>query len=270
VIKIGEFARLSQVTIATLRHYDDVGLLKPIEVDKSSGYRYYSVSQLPRLNRILALKDLGFTLEQIEQMLNGLTLEQLRGMLKMKRAEVEQQIAQEQDRLMRIAARLVQIEMEDKMPDYDVVLKTMPSVLIASRKVTIPTNDQVPVYLDEAYGEVYDYAKAQGAKTLDHCFALWHQPAEVHANEVAEAAVPIDRRLPGTDKVQVYELPQTQVVSVVHDGDFKSFVPEHTALLKWIEANGYRIVGPYREIYINHNPNSMAEAATEIQYPVEK
>jgi DNA-binding transcriptional MerR regulator/effector-binding domain-containing protein len=270
VIKIGEFARLTQVTIATLRYYDDVGLLKPIEVDKSSGYRYYSVSQLPRLNRILALKDLGFTLEQIEQMLNGLTLEQLRGMLKMKRAEVEQQIAQEQDRLMRIAARLVQIEMEDKMPDYDVVLKTVPSVLIASRKVTIPANDQVPVYLDAAYSEVYDYAKGQGAKALDYCFALWHQPAEVHANEVAEAAAPIDRRLPGTDKVQVYELPQTQVVSVVRQGDFKGFVPEHTALLKWTEANGYRIVGPYREIYINHNPNNMAEAATEIQYPVEK
>lgn len=270
MIKIGDFARLSQVTIATLRHYDDVGLLKPISVDKSNGYRYYSVSQLPLLNRILALKDLGFTLEQIEQVLNGLTLEQLRGMLKMKQTEVEQQIAQEQDQLTRIAARLMQIDMEDKMTDYDVVLKTVPSMLIASRKVSIPTNDQVPFYLDKAYDEVYDYAKTQGAKTLDHCFALWHQPADVRANEVAEAAVPIDRRLPGTDRVQGYELPQTQVVSVVHRGDFKSFVPEHTALLKWIEANGYRIVGPYREIYINYDPSNMAESATEIQYPVEK
>lgn len=270
MIKIGDFARLSQVTIAALRHYDEVGLLKPIEVDRFTGYRYYSVSQLPRLNRILALKDLGFSLEQIEGVLNGgISLDELRGMLRLKQAEVEQQLAQEQARLARIAARLRQIELEDTMPDYEVVLKTVPTMLIASRRVTIPTNDQVPAYIRPAFDEAYSYLKQQGAKDVGPCFAVWHQPAAVLENEVAEAAVPIDRTLPGTDRVKVYELPQAQVASVVHHGDFEDFTQGHTALLKWIEANGYQIVGPYREIYIKEDPNT-GESTTEIQYPVEK
>ena len=128
MIRIGDFARIGQVSIVTLRHYDEIDLLKPIAVDSVTSYRYYSVSQLPRLNRILALKDLGFSLDQIEQVLNGLTVEQLRGLLKLKQAEVQQQIADEQARLARIQARLRQIESEDTMPEYDVVVKMVPAM----------------------------------------------------------------------------------------------------------------------------------------------
>lgn len=270
MIKIGDFARLSQVSVVTLRHYDDMGLLKPISVDSFTGYRYYSVNQLPRLNRILALKDLGFSLGQVEQVLNGLTVDQLRGMLKMKHAEVEQHLTEEQGRLARIANRLKQIELEDTMSDYDVVLKTVPATLIASCQVTIPTNDQVPQYLGEAYGAVWGYIKEAGAKDVGPNMAVWHQAAEVHANEVAEAAVPIDRQLPGTDRVKVYQLPQTQVAAAVHQGEFENFQRLHTVLLKWIEENNYRIVGPYREVYISHDPNNLANSATEVQYPIEK
>jgi DNA-binding transcriptional MerR regulator/effector-binding domain-containing protein len=271
MIKIGDFARLSQVSIVALRHYDEIGLLKPIAVDGTTGYRYYSAAQLPKLNRILALKDLGFSLEQIDHVLSGgITLDQLRGMLKLKQAEVERQLAEEQGRLARIAARLRKIELEDTMADYDVVLKTIPPILIASRRVTIPTNDQVPVYLDKAYGEVYRYVKARGARDTGPCFALWHQSAEVLANEIAEAAVPIDRPLPGTKRVEVYELPQARVASAVHHGAFQNFTRLHAALLEWMDANGYNIVGPYREIYIQHDPHNMAESAVEIQYPIEK
>ena len=93
MIKIGDFARLAEVSIVTLRHYDEIGLLKPVSVDKFTGYRYYSIEQLPRLNRILALKDLGFSLEQISTMLNGISLEEMRGMLKLRHAEQEQILA---------------------------------------------------------------------------------------------------------------------------------------------------------------------------------
>lgn len=271
MIKIGDFARLCRVSVPTLRHYDEIGLLKAISVDAFTGYRYYSVSQMPRLNRILALKDLGFSLEQIEAVLDGdLSLEQLRGMLKLKHAELEQHLEDEQARLTRINARLRQIELEDTMSDYDVVLKTVAPMWIASRTVTIPTNDQVPKYLNPAFCDASDYATAEGAKFTGPCFAIWHQAAEVHENEVAEAAFPIDRALAGTDAVKVYELPQAQVASAVHHGDFENFVQLHTVLLKWIEANGYRVAGSYREFYIQHDPNHMNESATEIQYPVEK
>lgn len=270
MIKIGDFARLGQVSVVTLRHYDEIGLLKPVTVDNFNGYRYYSVTQLPRLNRILALKDLGFSLEQIGAVLNGLTLDHLRGMLQLRHAEVEQQIVQEQARLARIAARLRQIESEDTMATYDVVLKTLPPLLVASRRVTIPTNDQVPDYLGLAFTEAYTYLKDHGAKDTGPCLALWHQSADVLANEEAEAVVPIDRRIPSTERVQVYELPQQHVASAVHHGAFENFTQLHAAILTWIEDNGYRIVGPYREVYMHHDPTTMADTATEVQYPVEQ
>jgi DNA-binding transcriptional MerR regulator/effector-binding domain-containing protein len=271
MIKIGDFARLSQVSVVTLRYYDEMDLLKPVKVEPFTGYRYYSADQLPRLNRILALKDLGFSLEQIRLMLaDGLSLEPLRGMLTMQRAEVEQRLADEQGRLLRIESRLRQIELEDKMPDYDVVIKTVPAMLVAACRVTIPTNDQVPEYLGPAYARVYDYLQKQGAKDTGVCLALWHSPADVYENEDAEAVVSIDRPLPGTDQVKVYELPPVRVASVVHQGDFEEFTQGHAALLEWIDANGYRIVGPYREIYIKHDKARLSDTITEIQFPVEK
>lgn len=271
MIRIGGFARLSQVSVVTLRHYDEMDLLKPISVDRFTGYRYYSTEQLPRLNRILALKDLGFSLEQIAAALaDGLTPGQLRGMLKLKRAEVEQRLADEQERIARIEARLRQIELENTMPNYDVVLKTIPPMRVASRRVTIPTNDQVPAYLGPAYSEVYDYVKQLGAKDIGACLAVWHTPADVYANEDAEAVVPIDRLLSGTERVKVYELPSAQVASVVHHGNFDDFTQSHAALLNWIEANGYRIAGPFREIYIKHDHRNLTDSTTEIQFPVEK
>jgi DNA-binding transcriptional MerR regulator len=271
MIKIGDFARLSQVSVVTLRYYDEVDLLKPVRVDGFTGYRFYSADQLPRLNRILALKDLGFSLEQIKLMLaDGLTVEQLRSMLVMQRSDVEKRLSEEQDRLSRIEARLRQIELEDQMPKYDIVLKTTPPMVVASRRVTIPTNDQVPQYLGPAYDEVYRYLRRQDVRDDGLCMTLWHSPANVYENEDTEAMVVIDRPLPGTEQVKVYELPPTQVAAVVHHGNFEEFTQGHAALLEWIDANGYRIVGPYRELYIKHEKKDLTDTITEIQIPVEK
>src|SRR5687767_6292450 len=271
MIKIGDFARLSQVSVVTLRYYDEMDLLKPVKIDAFTGYRFYSADQLSHLNRILALKDLGFSLEQIKLMLaDGLTPEQLRGMLTLQRNEVEKRLSDEQERLNRIEARLRQIELEDKMPNYDVVIKTAPATLVASRRVNIPTNDQVPQYLGPAFTETYDYVHKQGAKDTGPCFALWHSPADVYQNEDAEAIVPIDRPLKETDRVKIYELPPTQVATVVHQGNFEDFTQGHSALLEWIDANGYKITGPYREVYIQHDKGKLADTTTEIQFPVEK
>lgn len=271
MIKIGDFARLSQVSVVTLRYYDEVDLLKPVKVDTFTGYRLYSADQLPRLNRILALKDLGFSLEQIKLILaEGLTLAQLRGMLSVQRSEVEKRLQQEQERLTRIEVRLRQIELEDQMPKYDVVVKTVPLLRVAARRVNIPSNDQVPQSLASAYREVYEYLRKQGLRDDGQCMTLWHSPADVYENEDAEALVAVDRLLPGSDQVQVYELPPTQVASLVHHGDFADFTQGHAALLEWIDSNGYRIAGPYREIYIKHDKENLSDTITEIQFPVEK
>jgi len=272
VIKIGDFARLSHVSVATLRHYDEIGLLTPIAVDSLTGYRYYAVAQLPRLNRIVALTDLGFSLDQIQRVLqDDLTLDQLRGMLMLKQAEVEQNVAAAHARLDRITVQLRRIEQEDRMPEYDVALKSVPSTLVAARRVSIPRNDEVPQYLGPAFAETSDHVKRQGAKEAGPCLAVWHQPAAVHIDEEADAAVPIDRPIPGTDRVAVYTLPLARVASVVHhhQGESDDFTSGHAALLTWIETNGYRVSGPYREVYIGWDHGDRTDAATEIQYPVD-
>src|SRR5512134_2933403 len=116
MIRIGDFARIGQVSIATLRHYDEIDLLKPIAVDSFTSYRYYSVSQLPRLHRILALKGLGFSLEQIGVVLaEGLTPEQMRGMLRLRHAQISQQLAEVQSQLIDVEMRLQQIEREQQV-----------------------------------------------------------------------------------------------------------------------------------------------------------
>jgi DNA-binding transcriptional MerR regulator len=105
MLKIGDFSRLSQVSVKTLRYYDEVALLKPTQVDEVSGYRYYSVAQLRQLHRILALRDLGFSLDQIGYVLEAdLSIQELRGMLRLRRAEQQQRLLKEQERLDRVEA----------------------------------------------------------------------------------------------------------------------------------------------------------------------
>ncbi|MDL1909078.1 MerR family transcriptional regulator [Chloroflexi bacterium CFX6] len=106
MIRIGDFSKLSRVPVKTLRYYDEMGLLEPVEVDPFTGYRLYEYSQLSTLNRILALKDLGFSLEEIGRLLDdGLSVEQMRGMLRLRETEARQRVREEAERLERIEAK---------------------------------------------------------------------------------------------------------------------------------------------------------------------
>src|SRR5215218_3665649 len=119
MFRIGEFSRIARVTIDTLRHYDALGLLKPANVDPFTGYRYYSARQLMSLNRILALKEVGFSLEEIARILHPsekLTNNELRGMLKAQLMRAEQDMHAAQLRQDRILARLNYLNLEDEMP----------------------------------------------------------------------------------------------------------------------------------------------------------
>ena len=116
MLKIGEFAWLSQVTVETLRHYDRIDLLKPVHLDRFTGYRYYSLDQLPRLNRILALKDLGLPLKEIARLLDQeITANEIRDILEVKQAELNSQIQEIEKCLARVETRLKHIDMEGKM-----------------------------------------------------------------------------------------------------------------------------------------------------------
>jgi DNA-binding transcriptional MerR regulator len=145
MLKISEFSHLAHISGRMLRYYDERGLLKPAHVDPATGYRYYTLEQLPRFYRLQALKDLGFTLEQIGPLLDqDLSLAELRGMLLLKQAEIQQSIQMEHMRLARIEARLKFIEQEQKPSPYEVVLKEVPSLLVLSVQGSLPDEDEIP------------------------------------------------------------------------------------------------------------------------------
>lgn len=271
MIRIGDFSRISQVPISTLRYYDDVGLLKPIEVDHFNGYRYYTFDQLPRLNRILALKDLGFSLEEIAQMLgDDLPVDQLRGMLRLKRAELREQVQEAFSRLERVEARLKQIEQENTMSTYDVVIKKVDPMLIAGLRGIVAAPSEQKSLWDELVCGLEGKATFTGA-----CFTLYHSEEPEWDIEVCWA---IKHAVQPTGKIKVYTLPVVETMaSTVHKGPFVTIGEAYQAILKWIEANGYRINGLCREIYL-HSPKPSADGVsqtdpgtvTEIQFPVVK
>jgi len=133
---ISDFARLGQVTVRMLRHYDAIGLLVPDHVDPSSGYRSYDPEQLHDLNRIVALKDLGFSLEQVRSLLQEpVGADELRGMLRLRRAELLEEARAVDTRLNAVESRLRMIEQEDTVPDY--VVKTIPAVRLVAQSRTM-------------------------------------------------------------------------------------------------------------------------------------
>src|SRR6266702_4856641 len=144
VLKIGDFSRLSLVSVKALRYYDELGLLKPARVDESTGYRYYSANQLARLNRILAMKDMGLSLEQIAHLLDKEpTPDQIRGMLRLKQVELHQQLEEGRERLDRIEAWLQAFEQEVTMPAYDVILKKVAPLHVAQMRGVAPSMEQI-------------------------------------------------------------------------------------------------------------------------------
>lgn len=277
MIKIGEFSKLAQVPIATLRYYDQVGLLKPSEVDRFTGYRYYAVSQLHHLNRILALKGLGFSLEQIALILNeGVSPEEMRGMLRLRRAQINQQLAEMQSQLVEVEARLGQIEREARIPDYDVLLKTVTPLLIAEVRALLPSRSEI----GRLFGEVYEAIGARVAEALDpnphvggQTLVLWYDTEFRERDYDGAAAFVLRCRVPDHGRMRVHELPAGLVASTIHHGSYETIGDAHEAVLAWLEANDYRINGADREIYLyNRAPIRRDDPTyvTEIQYPVEK
>jgi len=273
MFKIGVFARLGQVSVRTLRFYDELGLLSPTHVDTQSGYRYYGADQLPRLNRILALRDLGLSLEHIALVLQRpLPAARLSEMLQEKRVEIEGRITQEREQLARVEARLRQIESEGIMPDYEVVLKRIEPVLVASVRDIIPDMEQINATFNRLFDEVYGYACAQRAQFGGPGLDLWHDPEPRMENMEVEACATLAAPIPPSERVRVYELPAVETAaSTTHHGDFSGIGDAHRAVMQWIEHNGYRVSGPGREVYhVYERTGDPSKWITELQYPVSR
>jgi effector-binding domain-containing protein len=270
MFKIGEFSKLSHVTVKTLRYYDQIGLLTPAEVDRWTSYRYYSASQLPRLNRILALKDLGLSLDQIARLLDeDLPPDQIRGMLRLKQVELQEQLEEEQARLARVERRLRQIEQEEAMSTQEVALKNIPAQAVASVRDVIPSFSD----LGQLFGEVFAYLGRHRITPAGPPIGIYHDEEFREQDADVEVAVPVAGSVPEGEQVKGRELPAAETMAcIVHQGSYETVGGTYGQLMAWIEVNGYRMAGPVREVYVR-GPESGGDPSTyvtEIQLPVEK
>lgn len=269
MLKIGEFARIGQVSVATLRHYEQVELLKPTTLDADTGYRYYVLDQLARLNRILALKDLGFSLEQISHLLETeLSLEQLRGMFVLKQAQTQDLIDAEQARLTRIATRLQQIEQGGNMPRYDVLLKEINPLLVASFRAVVPLESG----FEQSYQKIADYLDQHQTQPGTPALVQLYSRSEQRDNGLyidMETAIPLSSTLPGNKQINVHTLPGGLVASTVHTGNDLSLGLAFAALHGWIRANGYQIIAAPRKIHLQRTEQmDPCHYITEVQFPI--
>jgi DNA-binding transcriptional MerR regulator len=272
MFSIGEFARLGTVSVRALRHYDEIGLLRPAKVDPDTGYRGYSAEQLGQLNRIVALKELGLSLAQVRQLLGGITLDELRGMLMLRRAQLEQEIEAHKDQLRGVEARLRYIEREGAMPADDIVVKKLPAmgvVVIAEPAPAFGPENIVPVVnraeeqfsqlrireLVKEAGPYFIFYEGEPGNDLMVCLAL----------PVAEPPA----ELPPPARYLI--LPEVEEAAVtVRNGPAASIFPfVYHDLARWTEERGYQAAGPGREVFV-HSVDDVAEVSQqvfEIQLP---
>jgi len=266
MFSIGEFARLGGVSIRTLRHYDEIGLLRPVTVDPDTGYRGYAAAQLGQLNRIMALKELGLSLTQVRRLLDGVTRDELRGMLMLRRAQLEHELEQHTSHLLGVEARLRSIAREDGMPADDIVAKTIPAmgvVAIAGRAPGFGPANIVPAVnqLDAQFRQlgISDRVKEAGPRLIFY----EHEEGE---DVTVFLAVPVTEppdELPAPAQYRV--LPEIEAAVTVRSGPAATIYPMvYNDLVQWIEEHGYRPVpGPTRDVWV-HEIDDVADAAQQV------
>lgn len=277
MFRIGEFSKITQVSSSLLRYYDEVGLLNPAHIDPFTGYRYYSVDQLPRLNRILALKDLGLTLDQIQRLLDdNISEDEIRGMLALKKAQIEQTLQDEVERLRRVESRLRQIDTEGVRQGHDIVLKVMPAQLFLAVRGTFPSFDQARHLLFE----LRDVLPARiGRSRLGNPALILHSENFEWENLDFELGYfltdPFDETLTlrSGHTLTARTIPAVaNMATTIRLGGADQNPFCYSALGIWMETNGYRIAGAGREVFLRvpSAPDMTEQAVAELQFPVER
>jgi DNA-binding transcriptional MerR regulator len=274
MFKIGDFSKICQVSIKSLRHWDDIGLLKPAYIDPFTSYRYYAIDQLEHINRIVALRGLGLSLKETARLLDeDISVSEIRGMLRLKQAELRQQIEAAQHQLFMVESRLQQIEHEGRMPDYEVTLKVAePQRVVTMREImpdfTVLVDRIMAVYA--ARNEVADRAASPVT-------AVFHDAGFDQTNvdvELAFAVQPGFRRtiqLAQDCRLTVGELPGVELLAcTIYRGRWLTLAAGYMNLGRWIHDNGYNIIGPSREIFHHIGPDADETTITEMQFPVMK
>jgi DNA-binding transcriptional MerR regulator len=270
MFSIGDFARLGRVSVRMLRHYDALGLLRPARVDPVSAYRFYGADQLARLNRLVALKELGFTLQQVRDILDeNVGPDELRGMLRLRQAQLAEQIAADTARLAQVETRLRLIESEGHMDTQDIVIKPVPAVRLAELTTTVGSygSAEIGPAIRPLYGELFGRLSAAGIAPTGPAVAYYEDAPDdrvlIHAG-VPVAADPTDGGV-----VAVVDLPGAErVAALVHHGALDQADRTWQALQAWAAEQGYRTAGPAREVYHHTSGDDQDGWVTEFQLPI--
>lgn len=268
MFRIGEFSKLTQVSIRMLRYYDEVGLLKAAEVDKWTGHRMYSVTQIPRLNRILYLRDSGFNVSEIALALDMDDCLPLKT-LEQKQLEIEQTIKSEQVKLRKIAIAKNEIKENKGKLHYNISIKVIPEYQVLSLRRIVPT------YYSEGdlWKELSAFAKEQKIEISNHTFSVYHDAEYKKQNVDIELCVPVSK--PYTNIApfcfRTIEPVPVMACTMVY-GDFSNIKGAYIAFAEWLQKNSkYRMSNPMRQIVHrgSWNESDSANYLTEIQIPLE-
>ena len=268
----GKFSRMARVSKRTLRYYDSIDLFKPLKVDPETGIRYYSAEQFADLNRIISLKELGLTLDQIRHMLDeDVSREEIHGMLLIKKAEAEQKLLEDIKRLRSIEARLQSPEL---FLTQGVVLKSVPEQPFLSYRNTFKGEELLPFY----QSIVHRVPRLAGRQKLSHFTTLMHWDSFDMENMDAELGYFISK--PSNLRIELSEdlilterkLPAVaEMASVILVGGPERYPAGHEAVARWCEENGYDVNKPERYIFLempaDGNPD---DTVIELQFPVER
>jgi DNA-binding transcriptional MerR regulator/effector-binding domain-containing protein len=271
MFSIGEFARLGAVSVRTLRHYDEIGLLRPARVDPQTGYRCYSPAQLRQLNRIIALKELGLSLAQARQLVTGISPEELRGMLVLRRAQLEQELEAHKKQLLEVEARLRYIAREGTMPADDVTVKKVPAMGVVA--IAAPA----PAYGAENIVPVVNRSRQQIDQLAIPELVMPTGPYMIFYEDDEGSDITVYLALPVAEPpaeipppAQYLVLPEVEVVATVRSGPAATIFPMvYQDLVQWADAHGFQSSGPGREIWVHERDHSAEgdQQVFEIQLP---
>ena len=266
---IGDFARHGRVSVRMLRHYDAIGLLRPAHVDPATGYRSYDARQFAELNRIVALKDLGLSLEQVRTMIaDEISAAEMRALLTIRRAELESTVAESVARLAQVESRLRGIEGDS--PTVDVVIKELPAVRLVGLTATAEsfTPEDIGPVVRPLCAELGRRLPKAAVHPAGRLTCLYERSPRSEDEAVVRATVPASIDAQGNlNGLEVVDLPAVRAATLVHRGPIDQVLAAWQALARWIDDNDYRSGEPARELYLDC-PEDPAQWVTELQEPI--
>lgn len=271
MIKIGDFSKLSRISIRMLRHYDEQGLLPPAFTDRMSGYRYYGADQLPEAERIQALRSMGFGLAVIREILEKYgEAEEIERYLLLKKTELENQLRETGEKIRLLENTLQWLRKDGTLMDYEVVLKTLPERYVASLRRVIPTYDQESLLWEQLNEEI----APQKVRPEAPCYglAVFHDEGFRDSEVDVEIQVSVAGSYQDTENVRFKRVAPIQMASSTFQGSYDQITRANGAVAAWVTENGYDFNGPSFCIY-HVSPAEAAvpeELVTEVCYPVKK